>query len=98
MPEEKIKTTAPGTKDGFHQIKFGTALFAKPVAETVVMPEPDFDQKKHLYSDKPLRFQNRSAVVDLEEIEDQIDLKNALDSLQEPGSISLDEFKDELGI
>ena len=37
-------------------------------------------------------------IPDLEAIEDEIDLKDAIKSLKEPGSISLADFKKKLGI
>jgi hypothetical protein len=43
-------------------------------------------------------FPTAPFIQDIEAIEDEIDLKDALKSLKEPGSISLADFKKKLGI
>lgn len=47
---------AQGNGAEFCEIRFGPACFVKPVSETVETPEPDFEEVKHLCSDRPLRF------------------------------------------
>lgn len=57
-------------------------------AETIMMPEQNY-----LFG-----FPTAPIIQDIESIEDEIDLKDALKSLNEPGSISLADFKKKLGI
>jgi len=54
--KEMAQALAQGNGTAFCEIRFGPACFVKPVSETVVTPEPDFEEVKHLCSDKPLRF------------------------------------------
>jgi len=98
MSEKISEAISQSTGSDPQRIMLGPAYFMKPVAETIVMPEPNFEEKKHLYSDKPLRFRTAPTMQNLEAIEDEIDLKDALKSLEEPGSISLADFKKKLGI
>jgi len=98
MLQNRVETVAPGTSTGFNEVQVNEATFENPVAETIIMPEPNFEQKKHLYSEKPLRVPRRHTIADIEKLEEELDLKDALDSLNEKGSISLDDFKKQLGI
>jgi hypothetical protein len=97
---EQIRSEAISQSAGSdpQKIMLGPAYFMNPVAETIVMPEPNFEEKKHLYSDKPLRFRTAPTIQDIEAVEEQIDLKDAIKSLNEPGSIRLADFKKKLGI
>ena len=54
--KEMTQALAQGNGTAFCEIRFGPACFVKPVSETVVTPEPGFEEVKHLYSDKPLKF------------------------------------------
>jgi len=74
----------------------GPAFLVKPASETVMTPEPDFEEIKHLLSDKPLKFYRRLTIEEVEALEDEIDLKDALKSLKEPGSVNLNDFKKKL--
>ncbi len=57
MSDEKMsQALARGNGSGFCEIRFGPAYLTKPASETVSTPEPDFEEVKHLCSDKPLRF------------------------------------------
>jgi len=56
MNSEIVQTTAQGNGVGFCELIFGPACFIKPVSETIPTPEPDFEQVKDLYNDKPLNF------------------------------------------
>ena len=56
MGDKISKAIAQGNGTEFCEIRFGPACFAKPASETVAMPEPDFEEVKHLYSNKPLRI------------------------------------------
>ncbi len=69
-------------------ISFGPAF--------VVTTKPDFEEIKHLLSDRPLKFHRRPTIVELEALEDEIDVRDALKSLKEPGSINLNDFKKKL--
>jgi len=77
-------------------IFFGPAFLVKPASETVVTPEPKFEDIKHLLSDKPLKSYRRPTIEEIEALEDEIDLKDALKSLKEPGSVNLNDFKKNL--
>jgi hypothetical protein len=90
------KSQAPSVE--FCEVRFGAEILIKPASDTVNVPEPSFEQIKHLCSDKPLRFARRAKIDDIETLEDQIDVKNALESLKDKGSIGLDDFKKQLGI
>jgi len=64
----------------------------------VLTPEPKFEDIKHLLSDKPLKSYRRPTIDEVEALEDEIDLKDALDSLKQPGSIDLNDFKKKLDL
>lgn len=57
-------------------------------AETIMKPEQNY-----LFG-----FSTAPTIQDIEAIEDEIDLKDAIKSLKEPGSIRLADFKKKLGI
>jgi len=98
MSAELTESVALGSGTNLCAIRLGSVFFQGVKYETVVRPEPDFDVVKHLYSDKPLQSQFNQSLDELEELVDQVDLADALESLKEPGSISLDDFKKQLGI
>jgi len=98
MSEQICQASGQSVGTDLHEIKLGLACFVKPAADTVIMPEPSFEETKHLYSNKPLIFRKAPTIQDIEKIEDEIDLKDALKSLEDPGSISLADFKKKLGI
>jgi len=79
-------------------IFFGPEFLVKPVSETVLTPEPKFEDIKHLLSDKSLRSYRRPTIEEVELLEDEIDLRDSLKSLKEPGSINLDNFKKKLDL
>jgi hypothetical protein len=56
MADKMAQAIAQGSGIEFCEIQFGSACFTQPVAETVETPQPDFEEVKHLCSDKPLRF------------------------------------------
>jgi hypothetical protein len=47
-------------------------------------------------SDKPLKSYRRLTSEEVEALEDEIDLKDALKSLEEPGSVNINDFKKKL--
>ena len=96
MSEEMAQAIAQG--NGIEQctILFGPAFLVEPASETMVTPEPEFEEIKHLLGDKPLKFNPQPTIDDVEAMEDQIDLKDALKALKEPGSINLNDFKNKL--
>jgi hypothetical protein len=98
MSEQISQASGQSVGTDLHEIKLGPACFVKPAADTVMMPEPSFEETKHLYSNKPLIFRKAPIIQDIEAIEDEIDLKDAIKSLNEPGSIRLSDFKKKLGI
>ena len=98
MGEQISQAISQSAGTNLCEIKLSTAFLVKPVAETVMTPEPDFEEIKYLCTDRPLRAFRRPTVAELEAIEDEIDLKDALKSLDEPGSIGLADFKKKLGI
>jgi hypothetical protein len=79
-------------------VRLAAELLMQASSETRQMPEPPFEEIKELCSERPPRFYRRIAVERNEALEDAIDVENALESLKEPGSVRLDDFKKELGI
>ncbi|MFA5423866.1 MAG: hypothetical protein WC374_08420 [Phycisphaerae bacterium] len=81
----------------FSEIIVGNLDFEN-IAETVISPEPEFEQVKYLYCDEPLTI-SKKTMFEYEIIdEEQEDIKNALESLKDSGSISLEDFEKELGL
>ncbi|MHC4475688.1 MAG: hypothetical protein ACYTEL_08580 [Planctomycetota bacterium] len=56
MADEMEQAVAQGSGVELCEVKFGPACFGQAVTETVETPQPDFEEVKHLCSDKPLRF------------------------------------------
>lgn len=56
MNQKMPKTVTKGSDSEFCEIRFGSAFFEQPASETIVTPEPDFEEVKHLCSNKPLQF------------------------------------------
>jgi len=77
---------------------FGPAFLIKPASETMVTQEPDFEEIKNLLSDRPLKFHRKLTNEELEALEDEADLRDALKSLKEPGSVNLNDFKNKLNL
>jgi len=96
MSKEMAQAIAQGNGAECCAILFGPAFLVEPASETIVTPEPDFEEIKHLLSDRPLKFHRRPTIVELEALEDEIDVRDALKSLKEPGSINLNDFKKKL--
>jgi len=89
------ETIAEGCDTETFEFRFGPSYGMKAVSHTIETAEPPFEHIKELCSDKPLSF-NRSSYS--QDLEDKADTNEALESLQEPGSIGLDEFKKQLGM
>jgi len=98
MHKEMAQAIAQGSETERYAIFLGPAFFVKPASETVVTPEPDFEEIKKLLSDRPLKFHRRLTMEEIERLEDEIDLKDALKSLKEPGSVNLNDFKKKLDL
>ena len=90
MNKEMAQAIAQGNGVERCAISFGPAF--------VVTPEPDFEEIKHLLSDRPLKFHRRMTMEEIERLEDEIDLRDALKSLKEPGSVNLNDFKKKLDL
>jgi len=56
MSKKMPESIAQGNGSRMSEVCFQFPLAVKPVAETAFTAEVDFDSVKHLYSDKPLRF------------------------------------------
>jgi EAL domain-containing protein (putative c-di-GMP-specific phosphodiesterase class I) len=91
MIREMPQAIAQGNGTEHCGIFFGPAFLVRPACETV-------EEIKHLLSDRPLRVGRRLTILEAEALEDEIDLKDALKSLKEPGSISLNDFKKNLDL
>lgn len=98
MNKEMAQSIAQGNGAERCEIFLGPAFLVEPASETVVTPEPDFEEIKHLLSDKPLKFHRRMTIEEMEKLEDEIDLRDALKSLKEPGGINLNDFKKKLDL
>ena len=98
MSKEMAQAITQGNGAERCVIRFGPASLVEPVSETVVTPEPDFEEIKNLLSDRPLKFHRRLSHEELEALEDEADLRDALKSLKEPGSVNLNEFKKKLDL
>jgi hypothetical protein len=93
-------TIVEGCDTESYEFRFGTDFGIEVAALTVEGQEPPFEEIKNLCSDIPLRFY-RYPPPDMDAagaLEDEADLHDALEALKEPGSISLDDFKKQLGI
>lgn len=98
MSKEMAQTIAQGNGAEHCEIFLGPAFLVEPASETVATPEPDFEEIKELLSDRPLKFPRRLTIEEEEAMEDEIDLKDALKSLKEPGSVNLNDFKKKLDL
>jgi len=98
MSKEMAQTIAQGNGVEHCEILLGPAFLVEPASETVATPEPDFEEIKDLLSDRPLKFHRRLTNEELEALEDEADLRDALKSLKEPGSVNLNEFKKKLDL
>ena len=96
MSKEMAEAIGQGNGAERCTIFFGPAFLVKPASETVVTPEPKFEDIKHLLSDRPLKSYRRPTLEELKALEDEIDVRDALKSLKEPGSINLNDFKKKL--
>jgi len=96
MSKEMAEAIGQGNGAERCAIFFGPAFLVKPASETVVTTEPKFEDIKHLLSDKPLKSYRRPTIEEVEALEDEIDVRDALKSLKEPGSINLKDFKKKL--
>ena len=98
MSKEMAQAIAQGNGAERCTIFFGPSFLVEPASETVVTSEPDFEEIKHLLSDKPLKLHRRMTMEEMERLEDEIDLRDALKSLKEPGSVNLNDFKKKLDL
>ncbi|MBN1806835.1 MAG: hypothetical protein JW837_16425 [Sedimentisphaerales bacterium] len=83
------------------EFRFGPGFGMEIASHTIEQHEPPFEEIKELCSDVPLRFYHCHSMANtdaIEVLEDQADLADAIESLKEPGSISLGDFKKQLGI
>jgi hypothetical protein len=96
MSKEMAEAIGQGIGAERCAIFLGSSFLVKPASETVVTPEPEFEDIKHLLSDKPLKSYRRLTSEEVEALEDEIDLKDALKSLEEPGSVNINDFKKKL--
>jgi len=81
------------------EVRFGPAFAMNVVAYTVEKHEPPFEEIKDLCSHLPIRFNRRAlSAEEGERLEDLADVADALEALKEPGGISLEDFKKQLGI
>lgn len=96
MSKEMAQAIAQGNGVERCAIRFGPASLVEPASETVATPEPDFEEIKELLSDRPLKFPRQLTNEELEALEDEADLRDALKSLKEPGSVNLNDFKKKL--
>jgi hypothetical protein len=98
MSKEMTQAIAQGNGAERVEFFFGRAFIVEPASETVVTKEPDFEEIKNLLSDRPLKFHRRLTNEELEALEDEVDLRDALKSLKEPGSVNLNDFKKKLNL
>jgi hypothetical protein len=98
MSEEMTQAIAQGNGAERFAFFFGPAFLIKPASETMVTQEPDFEEIKNLLSDRPLKFHRKLTNEELEALEDEADLRDALKSLKEPGSVNLNDFKNKLNL
>ena len=90
----EAKAEAPVTE----RIEETVSFEAVHVNDTLMTLNPDFEEIKDLCSERPLFFASRFRFEDDTAEEDREDIKNALESLKEPGSISLEDLEKELGL
>ena len=80
--------------------KFSGRVFfeAKKVFDSLGTENPDFEEIKDLCCERPLSFPARPPLTEELTTEDQEDIKNARESLKEPGSTQLEDLEKELGL
>jgi hypothetical protein len=88
---QSVETTCSG-------FSFGSGVLLQEVEETIVTMQPNFDEFKDLCTEMPLRFPRSLSAENLQAIEDEADINEAIDSLKEPGSISIEDLKKKLGL
>ena len=98
MKNEQAETITKCREPGILKLAISKDLLADVVSETIVAPEPDFQRVATLCEGGPIRFNGRPTPEEIEALINDQDVKDALRSLREPGSVSLDDFKKELGI
>lgn len=99
MTPQISETIAESCDTETFEFRLGPGFGITVASHTIESQEPPFEDIKDLFSDIPLRFVPYPSANDIDTaIEDEADLHEALESLEEPGSVGLDEFKKELGI
>jgi len=98
MSPEIAEAISQAGESNFSKTVIGAPLVLLEVSETLPLPEPNFEEVKDLYCDKPLSFAARTELDDELTLEDQEDIKNALESHNDPGSTKLEDFEKELGL
>jgi len=98
MNKQMAQAIAQGNGVELCEIFLGPAFLVEPVSETVSTPEPNFEEIKHLLSNRPIKLHRRMNIEEIERLEDETDLRDALKSLKEPGSVNLNDFKKKLNL
>lgn len=101
MTPQMSETIVESCDTESYEFRIGPGLGIKVASHTFEGQEPPFEEIKDLCSDVPLCFYRYPATPDMdaaEALEDEADVRDALESLKEPGSIGLDDFKKQLGI
>lgn len=98
MKKEPIETVTRCIEPGFLKLAISKDVIGHAASETIVAPEPDFQKIAGLCQGGPVRFNGRPTPEEIEVLEDEQDVKNALQSLKDPDSVSLDDLKKQLGI
>ena len=96
MSAKVVEAKTEASMYDFSEVVVGDFFAPDKIADTTWTPEPEFDEVKHLYIERPLFVSN--VFQEASEGEDEADIKNALDSLQDTGRIRLEDFEKELGL
>lgn len=98
MKNQDSETTTQCSEPGLLRLTVSEEILREAASETIPTPEPDFQKIQSLCAGGPIRFNGRPTPEEIASFEDEQDLTDAIESLKEPGSVDLDEFKKQLGI
>lgn len=98
MKTDPIETMTRCGEPGLLKLTISKDVLGDAASETIAAPEPDFEKIAGLCEGGPVRFNGRPTPEEIEALQDEQDVRDALQSLEEPGIVDLDDFKNQLGL